>query len=597
MAYDQSYHLQFTAANKWRWLLQVRPAHPSVSSYSNVDLPPDSFEVLGYGRAHPNKPVGMCDAMTIELRVDLTALVGGDFDYLRGLIQDSCLISGGQIYFNTFALFTDMGNSTLTVDEFSVAAVCAQKPTVEQEYDWDGASMMTITAVDVMKLSMETTSIVEDFTEQGAPFEVGAFDIAFVLYDLMLGTVDRRISNSAGVLWGFGYGMRSMEGAWKSVGRLLSHKAYTAYRRAIPYWPDHATWIDARPTMPWEHWTFYRQDYSTDINGKVALALDDVFYIRYNEFAGLDRKNTGYFLGNRFDNWWNAHESIAEQALAKSRTTWDGTPIVVRPVVEFAPPWAGYDATTPYALTLDDMFDPTMPLVGHEVLKEARVKVNPKNKQEAKVSEEDITEFKHGTTLTIVDDEWGVEELQYENLPEVRIHDSIGFHHSDIIEGVVYDLPYPVNKRIWFSTLYAYVSDRVYCRLHHHVKIWDGVEDHEAPDLTGVEWHISQLVTDQLVNLFRIQSEHGGIAGTLARAYYGAFGRRNQTKFSTSTEVVEQLMPHHVGDIITVDPGTATNDDLGGLFDEATVMMGSWLDFETCSLKLDIFIRGSKDTL
>lgn len=593
MAYYHQYVHRFETPEGWRWRLDIRPAtNLSVTTYTDLVLPAEAVEVKRFGAKFPSgKPYGFAEAMTMTLVVELSDLVGdGDLEYLRDLLRDSCLISGSQIYLNTFTLTSDCGNATLAESAFVAMAVCAQKPTFQREIDASGdLATMDIEAFDVAKIVAEMTEIAEFFSLPGDASQVGTVDRSYTLFEWLMGSTNRKVIAPVEASY---LDMRNVVDAMQTMARRVGGWSQSALHRSTVNWTTYGTFLSGKPCVPLHSgWQFYRYDHSqTNADVKVALDHGDLWYIADMGNSGFERNNTQYGPAQRWENWWNMLQDMTESFFAKGAFRWINDAGTVRPVVVYGSP----TATMLKSQTIIDWneIEEATASLGFEVLRNAVVKAFPRNKQQDLISEEDQTEWNHGSNLSIVDDEWGVNEVYFDNLPEARGHDGAGWVNPPDAASVA---GFRMN-RVWLNMLFENSEDPLYARIHHHVAI-SFLSDTVEGDDAMVTFSPSDSSTQQALDMKAIQSANGGLPGTLARAVYTLFGRRDQMQITATTELNADLMPMNLGETFTFTAPTSVEDAVGGLFERISVLTESEVDLETGSVSITFFTFGLKDPI
>lgn len=593
MAYYHQYVHRFETPEGWRWRVDVRPATElAVTSYTDIVLPAEAVEVKRYGCKFPSgKPLGMSEAMTMTIVVELSELTGdAELEFLRDLLRDSCKISGSQIYLNTFTLTTDAGNAGLAESAFVVAAVCAQKPTFERSIDASGdLATLDIEAFDVAKVIAEMTEVAEFFSLPGDGSQVGAVDRSYTLFEWLMGPTNRKVIAPVEASY---LDMRGLVEAMQTMARRVGGWSQAALHRATVNWSAYAGFIAGKPYIPLHGgWQFYRYDHSqTNADTKVAIDHDDLCYIADMGNSGFERNNTQYGPANRWDNWWNMFQDMSESFFAKGCFRWINDSGVARPVVVFGGP----TDTLLNALEVIDWqeLEEVQFTLGFEVLRNAVSKAFPRNKQQDLVSEEDLTEWNHGSNLSIVDDEWGVNEVFVDNLPEARGHDGAGWVNPPDSASVA---GFRMN-RVWLNTLFEKSEDPLYARIHHHVAI-SFLSDTIEGDDAGTTFIPTDTATQQSLDMKAIQSINGGIPGTLAKAVYQLFGRRDQRQMSATTQLTPGLLPMNIGETFTFTAPETVEDAVGGVFERVSVLTESDVDLETGSINVVFFTFGVKDPL
>lgn len=590
MAFNTQYQTSWTSGTGWRFVLTVRPAPGNdVTSYTTYDLPYEAVRVLQISCKYPKKPLGMPDALTMSVRIDLTALTGdSELEYLRDRLIESCVIAGDTVWYNSFILTSDCGNGFLAESQFYALAVCVQKPDLQRQTALDDPDIsFDLELIDALKVSAEVMAITDPISDLGGSSpQVGTITGGWRPAEWWLAHY-KRIYHRQGSSFEY---RGLLDGMRTAVYRVCA-KAYYAMRNRTIGYSDFTTFASTIKMDPYhEGWQFYSYTGSTDLNAKAALDRADVKYcIRVYEpdgqLTGYESGNSRYSPSKRADNWWNWLQLLSESAFAKGAIRWinPGTsspnPF---PVIVFDRPFGDFgELVQPIDHTF--IHEGATLTTGHEVIKSAAVLAFERNTQQDGVSETDVTEWVHGSKLSIASDEWGVKEVLFDNLPEARGHDST--------EGAIRR-----QNRIWLNLLYR-ISGGQPERIHHHVKLNDGVLDTEGPASVAVSLNVLNSATQHSIQMLKLQTEHGGLPGTLAKAIYNAFGRRNQSRLECSLDWNERWFPHNIGRKFELEYPTELNTMYANIFDEPAILVESTVDFESETVKCAFFLRGSRGPL
>ena len=592
--YNHEYIHRWLDTQGWQWRLCIRPAtENSVGAYTEITLADDVVEVLSHGRTMPQQdPIGMVEAMTMDIVVHLDQLSGTiELTYLRDILAASCLIVGSEIYLNTFELTTDMGGGGAE-SSWYVAAVCGQKPTLQRQVNLDGAEryQLQIAAIDLLKLVAEMTPVPENWSMPGDDAQESAsIDGDRYLWNWHMVSA-RQIHQVADTTL---LRMRALGPAMRTVTRIVSKLAYRALHRQDVVWSAMDAFLASKSISPVHAgWQLYRYDYtSNDLAEKVAVTPDQVYYIADTGVSGLERANSQYSPAMRFDNWWEMLIHDAESWLAKGRTVWRRDGAVVRPCVEYQSAFNDY--LLPGLLTGQEVGEliGTSVEFGVRVLRSATCQTFSRNEDNDAGSIADLTEFQRSTNLSIVDEEYGVKELTFDPMPESAMPDGLGAW----IGGPI---PYPRMERYWFCTLYHAVSAGAWARIHHSVQHSDGWSVTASPAISvSLPFDGVPLTGDWPGVIADLQKNHGGWPMVVARAYYAALGRRNQSHLTGGAQAKAALMPMEIGGVFQLNAAAEIDAMLAGLPLQPAVLVNSVYDHASDEITATWFIRGSEEAL
>lgn len=600
MAANHEYiHRMTSHGAGWRWLLRIRCAEANdITTFTAYDIPEGIISLVSLEAGYANKPLGMPDATMLTIEVDHDLLTGTELEYLSSQLQDSYHSFGpGDIGLNMFILTCDYGNGALAEADFLVVSVTAQKPTLERE---SGINEM-VSEID----TMDAFKLVNEMSEIGEQWSLGSFapQIGTTLagelypfprvYEWHQASLKRYVyaGNETDTMQ-----MRRIDDGLQTLGLRLAQSVASAVRKKSIHLPTFETFMTGRTVHPiHDGWEFFQYDVTgDDLNVADPLATHDVWYVATTTktgdvVTGLEMPNSIFNFGALYKNWWNCLQNLSEQWFAKTRVRWlnmSGSPV---PVSESCAPWENY-GNTPVGLTLDDISGANITR-GHEVLKTATALTGKRNTAFETTILEDLSEFSHGTTLSIADDEWGVTQLSFDNLPTANGQLAGEFNDGD---------PSTRNStsyRIWMSMLFMYnASINAWNRIHHHVRVSDGLVTSEGPATTasvGPGYTGSGLAAQML----SIQTSHGGLAQTICKAIYQAFGRVNQSQLTFSTFLDARFMPNNIGDVFSFTVPAEVNARHANIFDEPAVQTNMSLEFASEEMNVTMFLRGSRDPL
>ena len=597
MAQNHVYTCRWTDKDGWRWAVAVRPAPDAdneITTYTEVVVPSGVLSISTLEANYENKPYGMAAAATATLTVRFDEMTTTELQFLRSRLLDSCVVGGSQINLNSIVVTTDVGDSELAESAWPVVGVFAQPPALERDLPLRAGEAVDIEFIDAAKIALEYRAIDDQWSVPSGAVQYGFPVSALAVFDMRTPNL---IIQQAGT-GRSRFVMRNLQEAMQTMAIRLGSWAYQAVRNRAMNASAWATEHLTNFTMPFgAWWTFHAQDQGSNNIGQPAatpIGSDDVWYCMVQDVAGFELGNSQYNLRQRYDNWWNAVQALAELAYSKARIIWAGSGVLSTPLpaVQYDQPFGGFGddpidvhvATAgSYATIMDESYK-----VGFEVLRSAKCQDLPRNK-DTRLTIEDATEWEYGASNSVANTEYGIPEAWFLTTPEA----------ADVFAGIGSINPF--QRNIWFGTLYNQYETGRFCRLHHHVVVDDGVDQHELPTTDMVVDSQGRIDgSPRSVWAARIQREHGGIAGTLAYAVYQSFGRRNQGKLSFAYlgKGREPFLLSALGRTVQI----TSTDDLDELYGaeiwlEPAVITRISMDLASCKTTVECFVRGSKGPL
>jgi hypothetical protein len=569
----------------WRFTLAIRcGSDADTTTFTEYVLPPDAVDIIKYGRGYDKTPIGMPNAMSLDLDVDLDELSGTEeLEYLRDCISASCFIlSDGSLDYNVFILRSDRGNGELAEEEFYAEAVTVQRPTLEEEQDLTSTrGMIQLTTIDALKVYMETRKI-EDLYSFGISTMYGdAKDNDAITYEVFTDSFNKA-TISLGTTGTPTLKMRSQPDVMRTIAQDVWHGAASIVRKRTVHAPTYSAFLSGKSINPWAHWKFYGQ-YGADQNEQgVLLSEDNIWIISQiidaddGVIGGYESSRSRFSPVSRYPNWHDYTVDMAEHAVTKAMPTWNED---LFPVIEYAPIFAG----TPVAMAFED-FTSFKRSRGYNVCRSCKVTINQRNTPQDKVTPGDLTEAEIKTVNSLSSDDYNVKALLHNNQPEAYARNINGTP-----KGVE-------SNYTWVDGLYYYADpDGRPTMVHPKCTVTDGVDEYASTDDLVDAFYTVEVNADdnfEYAKVIRSNQEIAGMPLIVAKAIHGAFGRIRQSKVDASCDLRAELVPMNTGTMFNITVPTHVQERTGTDSVWTCVFLESYVDVKNGSISCSFFVKG-----